>query len=67
MKLSGKRGNTIHFRQKGTELGRRLILAEYEEVLEELDRLVMEYGWVQGLESPGRYCPDFARSHPFAK
>lgn len=49
------------------ELGRRLTSAEYEEVLEELDRLGMENGWVQALESQDHYCPDFARSHPFEK
>jgi putative pyruvate formate lyase activating enzyme len=49
------------------ELGRRLTPAEYEEVLEELDRLGMENGWVQALESQDHYCPDFARSHPFEK
>lgn len=47
------------------ELGRRLTPAEYEEVLAELDRLGMENGWVQDLESQDHYCPDFARSHPF--
>ena len=49
------------------ELGRRLTSAEYEEVLEELERLGMENGWVQDLESQDHYCPDFARSHPFEK
>lgn len=49
------------------ELGRRLSPAEYEEVLEELERLGMENGWVQDLESQDHYCPDFARSHPFEK
>ncbi|MFZ5796865.1 MAG: radical SAM protein [Thermodesulfobacteriota bacterium] len=47
------------------ELGRRLSSAEYEEVLEELDRLSMENGWVQDLTSQDYYCPDFALSHPF--
>lgn len=49
------------------ELGRRLTPAEYEEVLAELDRLGMENGWVQDLESQDHYWPDFARSHPFEK
>ena len=49
------------------ELGRRLAPAEYEEVLAELDRLGMENGWVQDLESQDHYCPDFAQSHPFEK
>ncbi|RJX19710.1 MAG: radical SAM protein [Desulfobulbus sp.] len=47
------------------ELGRRLSSAEYGEVLEELDRLGMENGWVQDLASQDYYCPDFALSHPF--
>lgn len=49
------------------ELGRRLTAAEYEEVLAELDRLGMDNGWVQELESQDHYWPDFAQSHPFER
>jgi putative pyruvate formate lyase activating enzyme len=47
------------------ELGRRLYPEEYDEVLEELDRLGFSNGWTQELESAEFYQPDFARSHPF--
>ena len=47
------------------ELGRRLRPEEYEEVLEELERLGFERGWTQDLGSADAYQPDFARSHPF--
>ena len=47
------------------ELGRRLRPEEYEEVLEELERLGFERGWTQELASAEAYQPDFARSHPF--
>lgn len=47
------------------ELGRRLRPEEYEEVLEELERLGFENGWTQDRESADTYHPDFARSHPF--
>jgi len=49
------------------ELGRRVTREEYDKVLEELDRLGMENGWIQERESQDTYCPDFARSHPFEK
>ena len=47
------------------ELGRRLRPDEYEEVLEELERLGFERGWTQEPASAEAYQPDFARSHPF--
>jgi hypothetical protein len=47
------------------ELGRRLRPEEYDEVLEELERLGFERGWTQELASAEAYQPDFARSHPF--
>jgi putative pyruvate formate lyase activating enzyme len=47
------------------ELGRPLRVEEYEEVLAELDRLGLENGWVQKLESRDYYNPDFGKEHPF--
>jgi putative pyruvate formate lyase activating enzyme len=47
------------------ELGRRLRPEEYEEVLEELERLGFENGWTQELASADAYQPDFAQTHPF--
>jgi len=46
-------------------LGRTLHRGEYEEVLKEMDRLGLYHGWVQDLESPGSYLPDFSRPCPF--
>lgn len=46
-------------------LGRTLTVAEYEEVLDEFDRLGFYRGWVQELDSPSHYRPDFNQDHPF--
>lgn len=46
-------------------LGRTLDQEEYEEVLCEMDRLGFNRGFIQSLESPGTYLPDFSQSHPF--
>jgi putative pyruvate formate lyase activating enzyme len=48
-------------------LGRNLLAEEYEQVLAEMDRLGLENGWMQALESQNHYCPDFAQTHPFEK
>ena len=49
--------------QKGLDRG--VTQAEYDEVLDEMDFLGLETGWVQDLDSRGTYRPDFAQSHPF--
>ena len=47
-------------------LSRRISYSEYTEVTGLLDKLGMENGWVQGMESAENYLPDFAREgHPF--
>ena len=46
-------------------LNRGVTQAEYDEVLDEMDFLGLENGWVQALESKDAYQPDFAKSHPF--
>ncbi len=48
-------------------LGRTLTVEEYAEVLEEFDRLGFYRGWVQELDSPSNYRPDFAYDHPFER
>lgn len=49
------------------ELARRITPEEYQVVVDALSRLGMENGWVQELESPESYRPDFGREgHPFA-
>jgi putative pyruvate formate lyase activating enzyme len=47
------------------KLGRCLRPDEYEEVVEEFDRLGFHRGFLQELSSRDHYRPDFARSHPF--
>jgi putative pyruvate formate lyase activating enzyme len=46
-------------------LGRTLYKEEYEQVLDEFDRLGFHRGWVQQLDSPLNYRPDFTFDHPF--
>ncbi len=46
-------------------LGRSITRAEYDEVLDELERLGFSRGWVQELESEKTYRPDFTKPHPF--
>ena len=45
--------------------GRRVSRDEYEEIIEEMYRLGFYRGWVQGLESPDCYMPDFSLDDPF--
>lgn len=48
------------------ELSRQISMSEYENVLEILDGLGIENGWVQGMDAPRNYLPDFKRpGHPF--
>lgn len=47
------------------ELGRTLYREEYEEVVEEMNRLGFRNGWTQDLDSYLSYRPDFSREHPF--
>lgn len=46
-------------------LGRTLNTDEYEEVIEEFERLGFYRGWVQELDSSHSYKPDFDNRHPF--
>jgi putative pyruvate formate lyase activating enzyme len=47
------------------QLARTVSATEYDEVLEELERLGFYRGWTQDLDSPVGYRPDFNRDHPF--
>jgi putative pyruvate formate lyase activating enzyme len=47
------------------KLGRYLLPEEYDEVLEEFERLGFWRGWVQDLESPHCYRPDFTKPNAF--
>ena len=46
-------------------LSRPIRQREYENVLEVLDELGLENGWVQEYSSKDYYCPDFEKDHPF--
>ncbi|HKK21433.1 MAG TPA: radical SAM protein [candidate division Zixibacteria bacterium] len=48
-------------------LGRTLTTDEYDEILEEFDRLGFYRGWIQELDSPSNYRPDFTFDHPFER
>jgi putative pyruvate formate lyase activating enzyme len=50
---------------KHPELGRCITAEEYDEVLNEFDRLGFHRGWVQELESSHTYRPQFMKDHPF--
>jgi putative pyruvate formate lyase activating enzyme len=48
-------------------LSQRITAAEYSEVIGLVERLGLENGWVQEMESSDNYRPDFARDgHPFS-
>jgi putative pyruvate formate lyase activating enzyme len=47
------------------KLGRCLKPDEYEEVLEEFERLGFHHGFMQELSSSHHYRPDFTQQHPF--
>ena len=51
--------------RKHPVLNRRLFPEEYEQVLDEFERLGFHRGWVQDISSPSNYLPDFDRQHPF--
>jgi len=47
------------------DLRRSLYRAEYESVVEEMEKLGFRNGWVQDLDSNLNYRPDFSKDHPF--
>ncbi len=46
-------------------LGRTLYPKEYDEVLDALDLLGLDNGWIQEMESSAEYVPDFSSPDPF--
>jgi len=46
-------------------LSRPITPEEYEQVLDEADRLGFSHGFIQELSSAGNYLPEFSREHPF--
>jgi len=49
------------------ELNRRLLHEEYQEVIRLVEELGIENGWIQDMESPGHYLPDFSKKEPFSE
>ena len=47
-------------------LARKILPGEYAEVVRLIDRLGMENGWVQEIESAEHYLPDFSYKDPFS-
>lgn len=49
------------------EMNRSLHPEEYEQVVNEMERLGLDRGFIQNLESFNHYRPDFNQNHPFEK
>ncbi|MBE0640601.1 MAG: radical SAM protein [Bacteroidales bacterium] len=56
-------GHTVN---KDTSLGRMLYAEEYHQVVDEMERLGFHKGWVQSMDSPVNYLPDFSSGDPFS-
>ena len=57
----------LHRVQRIPLLSRTISIAEYETVIQLLDSLGLENGWVQEMGAPENYLPDFEREgHPFS-
>ena len=55
-----------HLATQIAELCRKISASEYSEVLELVDRLGLENGWIQGTDAAENYLPHFERDgHPF--
>jgi putative pyruvate formate lyase activating enzyme len=54
--------------ERDGELSRTITFEEYTEVVELLEELGLEEGWLQEMDAPANYLPDFSRKdHPFEK
>ncbi len=51
--------------RKLSPLGRKVMAGEYNMVVNEMERLGFSRGWIQGMDSPETYLPDFNRDKPF--
>jgi putative pyruvate formate lyase activating enzyme len=57
----------IHRASEFPLVNRTITYAEYAEVAELVKKLKLENGWLQEMDAPGNYLPDFTRNgHPFA-
>jgi putative pyruvate formate lyase activating enzyme len=58
--------NPCHKAVRIKELSRTITYEEYTAVVEQMKRLGMENGWLQEMDAPTHYLPDFTREgHPF--
>lgn len=56
----------VHRARQFPSLSRTILPSEYAEVVELVNKLGLENGWLQEMESAGDYLPDFtSQSHPF--
>jgi putative pyruvate formate lyase activating enzyme len=56
-----------HRARKYRELSHRISPQEYQEVVKLTEELGIENGWIQGMDSPESYLPDFAKEEPFKR
>jgi putative pyruvate formate lyase activating enzyme len=57
-----------HHAARFPEIARHISQAEYDEVMRALEESGLENGWVQGMDAPQNYLPDFEKEgHPFEK
>jgi putative pyruvate formate lyase activating enzyme len=55
-----------HRAYKYKELNRKILPEEYQEVAKLVEKLGIENGWMQGMESSENYLPDFSAGDPFS-
>jgi putative pyruvate formate lyase activating enzyme len=56
-----------HRAYKYGELNRKITAEEYKEVVDLVEKLDIENGWLQGMESTESYRPDFLDKEPFSE
>ena len=49
------------------EINRKITWKEYKEVVDLVEKLGIENGWIQGMDAPENYQPDFSEEEPFGK
>ena len=54
-----------HRTRRYPELNRKITREEYDRVVVLVERVGIENGWMQGMESAGNYLPDFSGEDPF--
>jgi putative pyruvate formate lyase activating enzyme len=56
-----------HFAKQIPPLDRTITYREYSEVVNLMEKLGLENGWLQEMEAPTNYLPDFSRENPFSE